>query len=92
MIKYFLPLLLAALCFMSALALVLVRHENRLLFVELQKLQNARDELDSDWSRLQLEYSTLANPARVDRLARRQLGMYLPAPEEVVVIHLSGTP
>jgi cell division protein FtsL len=87
---YFLPFFIALLCFLSALTLVLVRHENRLLFVELQRLQHNRDELEREWSRLQLEYSTLANPSRVDRLARRQLKMYSPTPEEIVVINLSG--
>lgn len=65
--------------FISALALVLVRHQNRQAFLELQQLQTQRDELIIQWGRLQLEYSTLAHPARIEKLARRRLNMSRPA-------------
>jgi cell division protein FtsL len=69
----------------SALAAVYARHEARKLFVELQALERARDELDIDWGRLRIEQGMLATHARVERLASEKLGMRLPAAAEVSV-------
>lgn len=88
--KFLLSLFLLGV-FGSALALVVVRHENRLLFTELQTLQAQRDNLDIEWGRLQLEHSTLADPVRIEKLAREKLDLSLPPPEAVVVIHLPAT-
>jgi cell division protein FtsL len=79
------PLLLVlVLC--SALALVYVRHENRRLFSELQGLQLQRDELDIEWGRLQLEEAALADAATIDQVARQELRMRHPQPDEVVYV------
>ena len=39
----------------SAAAAVYAKYRARELFVELEHLSSARDELDADWGRLQLE-------------------------------------
>lgn len=78
--------------FCSALALVLVRHHNRLLFLELQTLQAERDDLNIEWGKLQLEHAVLADPSRIETLARGQLGMFPPPPEAVVLIHAATDP
>lgn len=70
----------------SALATVWSQHENRLLFIELQGLQEERDELNVDWGRLQLEKSAWATKARVERLAREDLDMARPEDSEMILV------
>lgn len=72
----------------SGVAVVYTKHENRKLFMELQKLYKARDRLDDEWGRLLLEQSTLARQGRVERLARERLGMVIPGSTEVVIVKL----
>lgn len=79
-------LILGAAVFATALALVWVRHESRTQFVELQALNEARDELNIEWGRLQLEQATWAEASRIERLARDELDMRVPRPDEVRVI------
>jgi len=67
----------------SALAVVRAKHENRRLFAELQVLDAQRDQLEVDWSRLQLEQSAWSSHARVEQLAREQMHMRSPQPGEV---------
>lgn len=78
--------LLAVGCFASALAVIYGAHEARKLYIELQALQEVRDELDVEWGRLQLEQSTWATHGRVEATAREKLGMRLPTPETVVIV------
>ena len=66
---------LAVAVLVSALASVYAKHQSRKLFVELQSLVADRDRLEIDWSRLQIEQSTLANHARVESIARERLSM-----------------
>jgi cell division protein FtsL len=77
---------LAAGVLASAVAAVYAKHENRKLFAELQALTDARDELEMDWSRLQMEQSTWSTHARVEQLAREQMHMRNPAPDEVKMV------
>jgi cell division protein FtsL len=72
--------LLAAL---SAIALVTSRHESRRLFIELQELRATRDRIDEEWGQLLLEEATWGTHARVEQLAREQLGMINPSAGEV---------
>ncbi len=70
----------------SALAVVYARHQHRLLFVELSRLENVRDELEIDFGRLQLEQATWAEANRIDQVARERLGMTFPSDDEIVVV------
>ena len=70
----------------SALMVVNAKYQSRVLFVELQELQQVRDRMDEEWGRLQLEQSTWATHGRVENTARKRLQMVLPEPENVVVI------
>lgn len=72
----------------SGVAATYIKHENRRLFMELQALYEARDDLDEEWGRLLLEQSTLVGQGRVERLARERLGMVIPDPAEVIIIKL----
>jgi cell division protein FtsL len=77
--------LLAALT-ACALALVTSQHQARKLYVELQKEQELAKQLEVEWGQLQLEASTWATHARVERLASRALGMRVPPAARVQVI------
>ena len=78
--------LLIALNIASAVGVVVARHKHRQLFVELNGLAKARDELNVEFSRLQLEQATWAESTLIDRTARERLGMVLPKADEIVVV------
>ena len=71
---------------LSAIVAVYARHESRLLFSELQKQEARRDLLNIHWGRLQLEQNTWATHARIERMAREELGMVVPSPEQLLVV------
>jgi cell division protein FtsL len=79
-------LLLLAALIGCALALVTSQHQARKLYVELQKEQELAKQLEVEWGQLQLEASTWATHARVERLASRALGMRVPPAARVQVI------
>ena len=70
----------------TALLVVRDRHEHRLAFIALNKLDKARDELNIEFGRLQLEQATWADNNRIDQIARGTLGMIAPQPAETLVI------
>lgn len=70
----------------SAIALVYARHQTRVLFFQLEKLNAERDELNIEWGQLQLEQSTWADAHRVEQVATSELGMRFPKPADIVVI------
>ena len=84
-LRVFLALLIAA-NIASAIAVVYARHQHRQLFVELSRLEKARDSLNIEFGRLQLEQATWAESNRIDQIARDRLGMKFPEAAEIVVI------
>jgi cell division protein FtsL len=70
----------------TALAVVHSRHRHRELFIEATRLEKARDELNIEFGRLQLEQATWAEANRIDQVARDRLGMKFPEGNEIVVI------
>ena len=76
----------AAVCVVSALALVYTKHESRKLFVELEQLTDKRDELNIEWGQLQIEQSTWATHARIEQVATDDLQLRRPATTEIFVI------
>ncbi len=77
---------LAALVFISALAVVFSSHSSRKLFVEMEELLKLRNELNAEWGRLQLEQSTWATHGRIERTANEKLDMVIPPPGAVVIV------
>ncbi len=76
----------AAVCVVSALALVYTKHESRKLFVELEQLTDERDQLNIEWGQLQIEQSTWATHARIEQVATDDLKLTRPATSEIFVI------
>jgi cell division protein FtsL len=82
-------LLLAALV-ACALALVTSQHQGRKLYVELQKEQDFARQLEVEWGQLQLEQSTWATHARVEKLAIQALNMRVPPAARIQVVPAAG--
>ena len=76
----------AAVCVVSALAVVYTKHASRKLFVELEQLTDDRDELNIEWGQLQIEQSTWATHARIEQVATDDLQMTRPETTEIFVI------
>ena len=83
---FMLVLVFAVVCVTSALALVYTKHESRKLFVELEALTQERDELNIEWSRLQIEQGTWATHARIEQVATDNLSLVRPDATEIFVI------
>jgi cell division protein FtsL len=71
-------LILLALLTACALGLVTSQHNARKLFAELEREQERAKQLDVEWGQLQLEQSTWAMHARVEKIARERLRMSVP--------------
>ncbi|HHO58909.1 MAG TPA: cell division protein FtsL [Thiotrichales bacterium] len=80
--------LLFVLVLSSALLLIYSKHQSRKLFVELQQLKHEVDALNTEWSQLQLEQSAWSGHGRVERKARKELSMVVPASDEVIFVRL----
>ncbi len=76
----------ALVCVISAIALVYTKHESRKLFVELEGLNSERDELNIEWGQLQIEQSTWAQHARIEKVATEDLSLVRPDAGEIFVI------
>jgi cell division protein FtsL len=81
-----LNLLLLLVLVACALSLVTSRHQARKLFVDLEREQVRARGYEIEYGQLQLEQSTWATPARVDRIARGELRMQLPGAGRVEVV------
>ena len=81
-----LNLLLLGILVVCGLLLVTSQHHARKFYVELQKEQELAKALDVEWGQLQLEQSTWAMHARVEKIAARNLGMRLPSAARIQVV------
>jgi len=79
-------LLLLAVLIGCALSLVTSRHQARKLFVELEREQTLAHGFEIEYGQLQLEQSTWAMPARVEKIARDQLRMQSPTAAKVQLL------
>jgi cell division protein FtsL len=83
---FLLIVVFVAVCALSALALIYTKHDSRKLFVELENLTTERDELNIEWGQLQIEQSTWATHARIERLAVEEMALVRPQSGESYVI------
>ena len=79
-------LILLALLTACALGLVTSQHKARKLFGELERGQEQAKQLDVEWGQLQLEQSTWAMHARVEKIARDRLHMHVPGAARTQVV------
>ena len=83
-------LLLLALLIACGVSLVTSRHQARKLFVELERARADARNFEIEYGQLQLEQSTWAMPARVEKIARTSLGMELPNAARVEIVPAGG--
>jgi cell division protein FtsL len=83
---FLLVFVFAAVCVLSAMALIYTKHESRKLFVELEQLTHERDDLNIEWGQLQIEQSTWAQHARIEQVATEDLSLMRPEATEIFVI------
>lgn len=76
----------AAVCVVTALAIVYTKHESRRLFVELEALTSERDRLNIEWGQLQIEQSTWATHGRIEQVAADDLSLLRPGAAEIFVV------
>ena len=79
-------MLLVMLVMVTAMAVVMLRHQSRLLFVEYQSLQTERDSLNVEWGKLLLEEGAWSEHRRVETLARDRLHMATPVAHRVIIV------
>ena len=83
--QYWLFLLLT-LVLGSALTVIYVKHQSRVLFSDLRNVQKLQDKQVIQWGRLQLQNTTLGTHSNVESRARKNLKMRLP--ENVQLVRL----
>jgi cell division protein FtsL len=81
-----LNLALLAIVLASALGAVASQHKARKSFTEIEREQERMRQLEVEWGQLQLEQSTWAAHARIEKVARERLHMKPPAPGQVIAV------
>lgn len=81
-----LVVVLGVLVLVSAITVIMVKHESRKQFVVLQTLEKERDQMNVEWGQLQLEQGTWATHSRVERIARKKLHMVAPTADSMVIV------
>ena len=80
---------LLCLCiFTTAVAVVYMKDLNRRLYIQYQSLQQVENQAQVDWGKLLLEQSAWSTQARVQSIARQQLGMVMPSRRSVTLLEL----
>ncbi len=79
-----------AVLMLSALSVVYCSFINRELAHEWQALGETHTQLQEEYGRLMLEYSTLAAPSRIEEMARKKLNMVFPDKGNTRVIQLNN--
>jgi cell division protein FtsL len=70
----------------SAAGAIYCKHRAREMFVELEKLNAHRDNLEIEWGQLQLEQSAWSTHAFVEQVATQKLHMAMPPPKEIEIV------
>ena len=83
---FLLTIIFAFICVVSAMALFYNKHESRKLFIELEQLTGERDELNIEWGQLQIEQSTWATHARIEKVATEELSLVRPNQTKIYII------
>lgn len=73
-----------------ALGLVTSQHQARKLFGELEREQERAKQLDVEWGQLQLEQSTWAMHARIEKIAGQTLRMRAPDARRIQLVPAEG--
>ena len=83
-----LNILLTLIVIACALGVVTSQHEERKIFMKLEKEQKKARNLDVEWDKFLLEQSTLAMRTRIEKKATEDLLMIVPDGSQIKVISL----
>lgn len=83
--------LLVCAVILSALAVITVRHHDRVLFSRWAVLESNGDRLNVEWSKLLLEEGAFAAHQRIGQIARRDLNMTMPSRAQTVILYTAPT-
>jgi cell division protein FtsL len=78
--------LLWAAVLVSAAGAIYAKYRSRMLFVQLQRLNHARQALDDEWGRMQLEQGAWSSYGYVERIAGGRLHMSTPDPADIRIV------
>ena len=70
----------------SSLGVVASQHRARKLYAAVEREQQRTRQLEVEWGQLQLEQSTWASHARIEKIAREKLQMKSPDPKQVLTL------
>lgn len=62
----------------SALGVVYTKYRSRMLFAEIQRIEQELEAYEVEFGQLQLEQNTWAEHSRIEKLAHLKLGMTMP--------------
>ncbi|MBZ0106972.1 MAG: cell division protein FtsL [Sulfuricella denitrificans] len=85
-----LNLLLMMIAIACAMGVVTSQHKARKLFIDLQQEQSLAKQMEVEWGQLQLEQSTWAMHARIEKIASSYLQMRVPEPVKIQVVPLQA--
>ena len=83
-----LNLLLMVIAVLCAMGVVTSQHKARKMFIDLQQEESLAKQMEVEWGQLQLEQSTWAMHARIEKIASSYLHMKMPDPTKTQVIPL----
>lgn len=81
-----LNLILMAILIVCSLGVITSQHQARQLYAELQHAQEAAKRMDIEFGQLQLEQSTWAMHARIEKIAGERLRMKVPEPSRIHIL------
>jgi cell division protein FtsL len=87
-----LNLLLMAIAMACAMGVVTSQHKARKLFIDLQQEEAQAKQMEVEWGQLQLEQSTWAMHARIEKIASSQLQMKVPDPTRIQIVPAQDSP
>lgn len=87
-----LNLLLMVMAMLCAMGVVTSQHKARKMFVDLQQEESLAKRMEVEWGQLQLEQSTWAMHARIEKIATSYLQMKVPDPAKIQVVPLQARP
>ena len=81
-----LNLLLVLIATVCAMGVVTAQHKARKIFIELEQEQELAKKMEVEWGQLQLEQSTWAMHARIEKIATAYLQMQVPDSARIQVV------
>lgn len=73
---------------LSGLSVIYSKYESRKAFIEIQKAEQALDQLEVSWERLTLEEKMLSGYNRVEQIARKKMKLIFLDRKAIVYIKL----